>query len=351
MQEIQKLQIHSRDAPMEVRAKQYEPMYVPYILITDSLTFPPGSADAAVRTLKGDERRQGKLELRFMRGEFGHSELYYKNTAKDSALRLCAMNLALNEARAVGNFGLFNTIYGELAELCNNNEIVGNDKMLLEISYHTVQLLTKISDKDVEWQDLSTLPQNSRRSFIFAQNYDKAFRQLRFDIVPHVLEAILYINGVSEYTPHDIYLCLICSAAFYASGHNEKAREYAEAALDMALPDGFIMPLAEMITTYGNVLEQCLKERDKAVYEKVVSLAERLYNNTADIHNRLANDKLCTTLTFNQIQLARLVVFGMTNPAIAKIQNCSLASVKQRLSFLFGKLMIHSRSEVRNYIL
>ncbi len=45
---MQKLEIRSRDSPREGTAVKHEAAYVPYILITDNLTFPPGKADEIV---------------------------------------------------------------------------------------------------------------------------------------------------------------------------------------------------------------------------------------------------------------------------------------------------------------
>ncbi len=325
--------------------------YIPYLLFVDRLSCHPGEADKILIGLDEEESRHAECTLDFMRGKFGKAKQLYLDTSKSSKLWLCAMNLAWYEAATLGNLELFSSINKNLVELQKKSE---NDEVLqlvVEISSNIWGYGLKTKDAPWTTEGLHLLPYNTKKCYFFANAYYDLLISKNYQRVAYGLDT--YLNGQHDagYNPRDIFLHLFCGTAYNAMGQPEKAREFAEKALDLALPDGFIFPFTRFTTIFGNTLTECIKKRGTDVYTRIIELGEKMYQNYVTMHNRVTKNNVSTLLTIHEIGLAQLVVAGHTNEKIAEMLGCSVAAVKQRLGIIFEKLEISKRGEIVNYIL
>lgn len=131
-------------------------------------------------------------------------------------------------------------------------------------------------------------------------------------------------------------------AAWHTTGRTS-AMQHIRTALDLARPDGIVLPLAE----YGGhilPLLRRLKREGRADAHCLAVLAQAGRFAASTGHSVRAQRGL---LTPREREVLRHVVEGMSNPAIAGFLGVSLAAVKKVLSGAFVKLGVTNRFEAK----
>lgn len=152
-------------------------------------------------------------------------------------------------------------------------------------------------------------------------------------------------------SPLDIYLRLACAAACYGLGDREAMERWLSGALNAALPHGLIMPFAETILAYGNVLDQRLQTDWPQYRQEILLKAKDVSKNWLAFHNRFAQDGAALVLTVQEYHLAQLINAGLSYKEAAGYMRLSLGRVRNLMSEVYSKLHISSRKDLKRFIL
>lgn len=146
-------------------------------------------------------------------------------------------------------------------------------------------------------------------------------------------------------------LPLACSTACLGLGRDDEARRWLLEAMRIALPHGFITPFAELITSFGGMIEQCLEQEFPEYYEVVLKQWERTFKHWVKFHNLFTRDNITHMLTRREYHLATLVSLRVPYAKIAKQHCISVGRLKNIMLEIYEKLYISGREELAKYTL
>jgi len=152
-------------------------------------------------------------------------------------------------------------------------------------------------------------------------------------------------------TFHDIYFLTLRAMAYCALGRMDAAKRHLMSTLEMALPLGIVTPFAESLTALGGLLEKCLEQRFPEYYGTVIKQWERTFTNWITFHNQFTKNNITLILSMRDYQIAQLAAKGVPYKKIAEQFHISVGRLKTIMYELYGKLFIHSRDELSQYIL
>ncbi|MFX4263749.1 LuxR C-terminal-related transcriptional regulator [Pelotomaculum propionicicum] len=165
-----------------------------------------------------------------------------------------------------------------------------------------------------------------------------------------IAEQFKVIAAVSPNLLADIYTCIYVAAA------NERIYQWDDAlgtlkqALDIAVPDRVYMPFVENYDYVKPLLEQIHREGNYGDHiARIFKLGATYQNATTQIirdYFTLIKPKL----TERELEIALLVVDGLTNKEIGKRLYISENTVKTQLKSIFDKLGVNSRSLLKQYL-
>ena len=147
-----------------------------------------------------------------------------------------------------------------------------------------------------------------------------------------------------------IYTYIFTAAANEKLFRYEAALEALRKALDMALPDGILIPFVEN----GDMIKQLLEKlyRNGEYRESIPSLFE-LYAPYQQAVQRILVDYFTLKrpeLTGREMEVARLVAQGLSNSEIGGKLFITQNTVKTMLKRIFEKLEINSRAMLKQHI-
>lgn len=138
-----------------------------------------------------------------------------------------------------------------------------------------------------------------------------------------------------------IWLHIQLAAAFGRIEKRPEALEELKLALDMALPDGIIMPFVEneyYITDFLKDLQS--KEVYKEKISKILVLAGRIRDQRVKIYCEHFADNVACGLTRREYEIAKLAAQRKTNSEIAEELHLANGTVRNQLTKIFDKLKI-----------
>lgn len=138
-----------------------------------------------------------------------------------------------------------------------------------------------------------------------------------------------------------IWLHIQLAAAFGRIGKRPEALEELKLALDMALPDGIIMPFVEneyYITDFLKELQS--EEIYKKKISKILVLAGRFRDQRVKIYCEHFADNVACGLTGREYEIAKLAAQRKTNSEIAEELHLANGTVRNQLTKIFDKLKI-----------
>lgn len=153
-----------------------------------------------------------------------------------------------------------------------------------------------------------------------------------------------------HYSMCDIYMNLYSALGFIKLGNASLARDRMMTAMRLALPDGFISPFAETMTTMQGLTERCLLASFPHLYDQVVSQWKRIFPHWLHAHNEFAQYKMPDILTRREYQITLFVADGLSNSQIAQKMFLSISTIKADLSAVYDKLGISCRRELKQLI-
>jgi len=164
-------------------------------------------------------------------------------------------------------------------------------------------------------------------------------------IEPLIAQAIFEGNILNEG-----YLRLMCASAYHTAGEDNLTVKHIEKALDIFLPDGLLLPLAEYRHRLGSLLDAKLLEYDEKVLNEVKKLSKNINSGWIKLHNAVLKRKVSDSLSFREREIAKLAIYGLSNKEIADRLGVSVNAVKLALRSTMDKTGANSRSELYHYV-
>ena len=121
--------------------------------------------------------------------------------------------------------------------------------------------------------------------------------------------------------------------------------------MKIALPNGFVTPFVQSWMTTGCEIEHLLEQRYPQWRDPVERVSMATWKNWIAFHNRYTRENITTLLTQREYRVAQMIVAGSTYQNVADELYLSVGTVKNLVSSLYDKLMIHSRAELADMIM
>lgn len=154
------------------------------------------------------------------------------------------------------------------------------------------------------------------------------------------------LYGIYHNVMCDIWLHIQLAAAFAQIGRHEEALEELQAALDLSLPDGIIMPFAES-EGYLTALLCTLQEQGfySQQIDGILALSKRFHDGKQKILWAYFGEHENYGLSEREVVIARLAAMRKTNAEIAATLNLAEGTIRNQLSRIFDKLSISGSSK------
>jgi len=144
----------------------------------------------------------------------------------------------------------------------------------------------------------------------------------------------------------DALLSLLAAVGRVSLGHTARAREHAEHAASIALPDGFVYLLAVYYWALRGLPEKLISQRYPGQLDRFLEIKERFLSGYTALHNGMDEDKLPGALTAREREVALLAASGLRNGEIAEKLMVTENTVRFHLRSVFQKLDIDRRAKL-----
>ena len=348
------------EKPVDPRRKKNPP---PSMLSTDltcllastAAPLPAHDPDAILDTVSGErERRQYEAELAYLRGDFARTLACFYQNAGDDAAMLHSCMVAIAAAISAGDYRAYTQIDAYLkncvkAQKDNDASVAA----IAELAFAAAAVSAIAPNMVPEWLqegDLGAIvPQLRPIALYFQAKYFQCTG--RHEAMLIVSQTALTLGEPAHgITSAGIYLQIACAIACHALGREDEGRRYLLEAMRVALPHGFITPFAEVVTSLGGLVEECLKQAFPAYYDAVLGQWKRTFTNWVTFHNQFTQDNITLMLTLREYHIARLVARRLPYAKIAKQHCISVGRARNIMQEVYAKLLISGRKELAKYI-
>ena len=233
----------------------------------------PGRADQIAASLADDENAHALFtaELSYLRGDAeqaaGIARTHLGKTACFDTRLGCLVTIA-NTAMYTGNYSVWCAARDAIlqTECFGESETASRDCCLASVD-------SALYDRRSfpEWLKIGCFDALPPDGFPAARHlYAKycAISRARFASVP-ALEPLCSQTRAEGAVGAEIYLRLVVAAGCHDCGDQTRAAFHVSRALDLALPDGLIAPLAEARRNIGVLFDDMLRARDAAAFRAV----------------------------------------------------------------------------------
>ena len=327
------------------------PHYLPCALLSSNVLL-SRSEDAFLGAGEADLRAQYSAEIAYLRGDCAPAKERFRAVKPADRTFLCACALAQSAAISTGD----DVLYSEAA-LGLRRVAQGPDQevaLIAELALATATVSMFDASRSPFWLregDLLCFPPEVRPWSIYLHvKYLQNLREFRpmLDVARTALALCARPEG---HTPLDIYLRLVCAAACYGLDDREAMERWLDGALKAALPHGLIMPFAETVLAYGDVLDHKLRSDWPQYHRDILRKSKEVSRHWLAFHNRFTQDDAALVLTVQEYHLAQLISAGMSYTEAARYMQLSLGRVRNIVSDIYDKLHIKSRKELKRFIL
>ena len=142
----------------------------------------------------------------------------------------------------------------------------------------------------------------------------------------------------------ELYFTLLAACCHMALGNRDKAKDYVERAVELALPDGFIMLLGNFSQHLDGMVEKALGRRNKDALVLLRRNNDSHIRGIKILQNEYLKKGLPESLTKREQDVARLAAKGYHNSEIAKKLSITENTVRAHLRSVFQKLEIDRRA-------
>lgn len=185
---------------------------------------------------------------------------------------------------------------------------------------------------------------------LLKQNNNKKECNIIIKIFPAIAEPFISQSHIECAVLSELYQRILCAVVYHIAGDQADAEKHIDKALEIALPDKLLVPLAE----YCHLLDNLLYDRLSLVAPELTSvvrqLQKKLMAGWIPLHNVLLNRVMSDQLTIRERQIARLAVHGLSNKEISQRLHISIDAVKQLLRLAMNKTGANNRKELGLYI-
>ena len=154
-----------------------------------------------------------------------------------------------------------------------------------------------------------------------------------------------------SYPISELFLHLAASMACMSLKDIDAAKTHFGAAWNIARPDGLIELIGEHHGLLQGLIEACLKSQYPDDFARIIEITYRFSYGWRRIHNPDSGEDVADDLTTTEFTMAMLACRGWTNAEIARHMGVSPGTVKNRLSNVYAKLGIGTRTELVAHML
>ena len=144
-----------------------------------------------------------------------------------------------------------------------------------------------------------------------------------------------------HYTLCEIHVLIQAAGASKALQYHKEAHEYIKHAIQLAEPDGILIPFCENYTYIRELLGSSPFEQN------IHRLAEVFENNRQILFHSLGRPAAASVLTDRELELARLIAGRLSNREIAATLYLSEGTVKQYTNRIYSKLHIEGDTRTK----
>ena len=313
------------------------------------LPLPRGNADLAGQSLKNEtERTMLRAELAKLRGDFATAERLCRQIPAGSPIKVCASALLAECAIDTGNYPQYVKANGYLMGAHGGGEESAAQTALLSIR---MSMLISGEEHKLTSESFAQLPVEVRPLIVYL-HLKNLQSELEFSRMVDVSEAALaLILRKDTYTVLEVYIFLLCAVGHFGLKEKEEARRYISRAMDIALPDGIIMPFVEFLADCGGFIEQCVEEKFPEYSKLILDKWNEVWENWISFRNSYINGAQMAILPLRECQIAMFIANGATYDETASHFGLSLGRIRNLTSSIYGKLNVSSRSELRELML
>lgn len=322
--------------------------------LSSVIPMPCESADGVLTSLhESSLLLQFESEIAYFKGDFERAKKCFRNTQRSDKIKLCAALTAMTAAVSTGDYALYTEISAFIKGLTAAHDD-DRTRTSCEMISAVITLSMFIPDNAPNWLingRFASLDNDSKPFALYLYiKYLQTAKQ--YEAVLAASVTALTLSGVpGKFTFQEIYFYLFAAHACLELSRRDEAISYIDKALDIALPNSFITPLAEHLTMLGGVLEKRIARRSLKLCEQVTKLSADVIKNWVSFHNLYTKDNITLMLTLRECHVARLLVRGATYKDAAKEMNMSVGSLNNLVSEIYSKLYIHSKHELAAFIL
>ena len=343
------------EKPAELRkkrrsARRVPSPYLPCTLLTSSIPLPPNEEEFLL-SLDDDLRAQYANELAYLRGDCGPAKDHFWSVAPGERTFLCSCAITLSAAISSGDYALYSEAASSLRRVARGMDSDAGLTAEAALVTSTISMFDRTHLPFwLQEGDLLAFPPEGRPWAMYLHaKYLQNLRQFQpmLDVARTALHLCSRPEGV---TLLDIYLRLMCAAACCGLKDWEGTGRWLSEALAAALPQGFVMPFAETILTYGGVLESRLLTDWPQHHEQITEMAEGVWKNWLAFHNRFTRDNISLVLTTQEQILAQHIAEGVSCAGAALRMRLSLNRTRKLLTSVYSKLRIRNWRDLRHII-
>ncbi len=323
------------------------------IIVATTVPMPCNNPDAIIDIVSGRRLQlQYEGELAYLRGDFEKTMRCFIALEGDNAARLRACPAAIAAAISLGDYRAYTEIETYLKECVKINK--GSDAAVFaDLALVTAAVSVIVPNMVSNWLregDFSGLvPQAKPDALYLRAKYFHCINQN--DISLAIAQTALILTASERgFTMPDIYLKVTCAVACFYLERADEARRWLLEAMHMALPHGFIVPFAEVVTALGGLVEQCLEQEFPEYYDDIIEQWQRTWKNWVTFHNKFTKDNITLVLSLREYHIARMVARHIPYATIAKQYCISVGRLKNIMLEIYEKLFISGRDELAKYV-
>ena len=336
----------------EASAPPMRPNRLAYGLLSVIIPMPRHNADAVPPMLKEPAlRREYEVELAYMRGNYELASRRFSETLPDDPTRFCACMVSLLSAIHLNDSGLYARVSHYLQQEMRSGD--ENTAHMAEVALTGPSLSMKDMSRVSMWVqkgDFSRLLPEARPMGMYLSLKNLQGQKRYGELLCACKAAIALWEREDTFTLLDIYLRMLCATGCYEMNRVEECDRHLLAAMELALPNGFITPFVEFWMNTGCQIEHLLEQHYPQWRDPVERVSAATWKNWIAFHNRYTRENITTLLTQREYRVAQIIVAGGTYQNVADELYLSLSTVKRMMSAIYDKLLIHSRAELAEMI-
>lgn len=159
------------------------------------------------------------------------------------------------------------------------------------------------------------------------------------------IQAVLAGDSTPDVTAQ-VLLLLLTAAGYGKIGRREEARSCVERAAELAVPDGFLLPLVSFSSLTGGLTDQVVAEKYPDLKDRLDALKRKSESGRTALRRHLFSGDSSEELTEREAEVARLAAEGLRNGEIAERLCVSENTVRTHMRMIFQKFGIDRRSKL-----